>query len=84
MEIKVSNDTTKAIPINFTLSLIFHIPANTLKLNHVRIENHENITQYDNRTQEKANFVHKSIYHTSLPNGIRKLINNIKARVRYV
>lgn len=84
MEIKVSNDTTKAIPINFTLSFIFHIPANTLKLNHVRIENHENITQYDNSTPEKANFVHKSIYHTSLPIGIRKLINNIKASVRYV
>jgi hypothetical protein len=84
MEINVTNDTTKAIHINFTLSFIFHIPANTLKLNRVKIENRENTTQYDNNIPEKANFVHKSIYHTSLPNGIRKLINNIKASPRYV
>ena len=68
--------------MNFTLSLIFHIQARTLKLNRVNIENNVNIAQYESRVQEKANLVHKSIYHVSFPIGIKKLTSNKIAIVK--
>ena len=76
--------TASAIHINFTLSLIFHIHANTPKLNQVNVEKIVKITQYDSNVPEKANLVHNSMYHTSFQSGIRKEISNIIAIVKYV
>ena len=84
MEINVNRDTARAIHINFTLSFIFHIHANTLKLNQVNVENNVNITQYDNSTHEKANFFHNNIYHVSFQSGIKKLMSSNIAITRYV
>ena len=82
IETNVIKDTIRAIHINFTLSFIFHIPAKTLKLNREKIENKENITQYDINVPEKANLVHNSTYPVSFHSGIKKLINNMIAIVR--
>lgn len=71
--INVNKDTTNAIHINFTLSFIFHIHANTLKLNQVKTLNKENMAPYDNNVHEKENLVHNSINHISFHNGIKKL-----------
>ncbi|MBQ2600067.1 hypothetical protein II582_01530 [bacterium] len=56
--------------------MIFHIQANTLKLNQVNVENNVNITQYDNSTHENANLVHNKIYHVSFQSGIKKPISS--------
>ena len=82
MAIKVTNEITSAIHINFTLSLIFPIQANTPKLNQAKVENNVNITPYDNNTPENANLVHNSMYPVSFHRGIKKLINNITAIAR--
>ena len=84
IEMSVISDTMRAIHINFTLSFIFHIPANTLKLNRENMENNVNITQYDKRTHENANLVHNNMYQVSFHKGIKKEISNIIAIVKYV
>ena len=84
MDIRVISEIASQIHINFTLCLIFHIHANTLKLNAENIVNNVNITQYDNKVPENANLVHSRINPISFQSGIIKLISSIKAILKYV